>query len=81
MQEKKKNKIVTVYSTGDGNPYPMVDEREKPRFIEKESFETGFNKKSVRAAEREYIHRVRNPDGSVEERVYKERFEKKKGTK
>ncbi len=81
MPEKKKNQIVTVYSTGDGNRYPVADEREKPRFIEKDPFENVFEKRAVRTAEREFIQRVKRPDGTIEERIFKERFKKKRSSK
>ena len=81
MAEKRKKEIVTFYSTNNGNQFRIVNEKEKPRFIEKDSFEAEFEKRRVRAGEREIIHRRKNVDGSIEEQIYKERFEKKDGSK
>ena len=69
---------MTVYPSGNILP---VNEREKPRFIEKNKFDSELDKRRIRAAEREVIRRVKHADGSVEERIYRERFEKKKGSK
>lgn len=82
MDQRKKKEIVTVYSSGNLSP---VDERDKPRFIEKAPekapFDTEFDKRSVRVAEREHIERQIEPSGTIHEHIYRERFKKRTRSK
>ena len=78
MAQTKKKEIVTVYPSGNILP---VDEKEKPRFIEKNNFDSQLDKRRIRVAEREVVRRVKHADGSSEEHIYRERFKKKDGSK